>query len=557
MDVKTALSHLKIDIKSIQDENLRGGVILSLNAVEQLSKENDELRRKVQILMDEINRLKGEQGKPNIRPQKKEKDLSSESERRSKDGDDDNKPPKNSKPKTDEMKIDRVEYCEVNPDDLPPDAVFKGYEPSVVQDIVITTNNVQFKKATYYSASEGKTYMASLPMGYQGLFGPGVKSLVLDLYQNGGMTEPALKRFLETHGLFISAGKISKIITHDIELFHQEKIDIVNAGLDSTDYHHLDDTGSRVDGKNYHTHILCNPLFTSYFTLRTRDRLSAIEVLSNGNLMFYMGEETYQLMAELGLSDKRLNQVKALNLKPTPMTKTEIDAVIQWLFPKEHRHQTSQKIIREAAAIIGYQRYCGKTKILLTDGALQFQLITEHQSLCWVHEGRHYKKLNPILPMHREALEGFRQSFWNFYRELLSFKKQPTQEEAERLSTVFDELFSRKTDYQDLDDRIASTLSHKKKLLLVLRFPYLPLHNNPAELGARVQARKRDISLQTKNAQGTKSKDTLMTITETAKKLGVNTFRYIYDRLSGKYEMLSLADLIRQRSARLAFPNTA
>lgn len=427
----------------------------------------------------------------------------------------------------------------------------------MIQDIKITTNNIQFKREMYYSATQGKTYLGSLPNGYQGQFGPGVKSLILDLYQNGGMTEPALKRFLETHGLFISPGTISKIITNDVELFHQEKTDIVNAGLDATDYHHLDDTGSRVDGKNYHTHILCSPFFTSYFTLSKRDRLAAIEVLSNGNLSFYIDDEAHQLMIKLGLSDKRLNQLKALNLVQKQMTRIEIDAVIRLLFPKENRHQTSQKIIREAAAIIAYRRYYAKTKILLTDGALQFYLITEHQSLCWVHEGRHYKKLSPILLTHREALAGFRQLFWDFYRELLCFKKAPTEAEADRLSIKFDELFSTKTGYEDLDERIASTLSNKKKLLLVLRFSYLPLHNNPAELGARVQARKRDISLQTKNAKGTKSKDTLMTIIETAKKLGVNTYYYIYDRLSGKYEMPSLADLIKQRSTMAHYASTA
>ncbi len=262
-------------------------------------------------------------------------------------------------------------------------------------------------------------------------------------------------------------------------------------------------------------------------------------------------------MTNLGLPDKRLNQLKALDLAQTPLTKIEMDAIIRLLFPQKDRNQTSQKIIREAAAIIAYRRYVGKTKILVTDGALQFHLITEYQSLCWVHEGRHYKKLNPVWLVHREILEGFRELFWDFYRDLLRFKKSPTESEAERLTIAFDALFSRKTDYQDLDDRIASTLSNKKQLLLVLRFPYLPLHNNPAELGARVQARKRDASLQTKNAKGTKSKDTLMTITETAKKLGVNTYQYIYDRLTGKRKMPSLADLIKQRSIRLAYANTA
>lgn len=550
MDIKASLSNLKIDLKSIQDENLRGCIILLLNAVEQLSKENAELRKENQQLRDEINRLKGEQGKPDIRSQKKNnKDISSESERKNDDSDDnDQHKPKRTKPKKEDIKIDRVERRDINKDELPPDAEFKGYEDVVVQGIKITTDNIKFERAVYYSPSQGKTYLAPLPPGYHGQFSPEIKALVMDLYQDGGMTEPAIERFFKTHGVYISSGTISKIITDDVALFHQEKKDIVDAGILSTNYQHLDDTGARVNGKNYHTHILCNPFFTAFTTLPTRDRLAVIEVLSNGNLRFCINEATYALMQKLGLSEKRLTQLKALQLEPALMTRKEIDAHIRSIFPKEHRHLTSQKIMREAAAIVAYQQNSGKIPVLLTDGALQFQLITEHHALCWIHEGRHYKKLNPVLPMHHAALETFRQSFWNFYRQLLVFKKAPNEKEATHLSSAFDELFSRKTDYQDLDDRIASTLAKKAKLLLVLRFPNLPLHNNPAELGARVQARKRDISMQTKNLKGTKSKDSLMTVTETARKLLVNTYKYFCDRLGGKNEMPSLANLIQQRS---------
>lgn len=549
MDIKSALSNLKIDFKSIQDENLRGCIILLFNAVEQLSRENDELRKEVQKLRDENNRLKGEQGKPDIRPQKKNNDISSESERKNDNDDDDQDKPKRNKPKKEDIKIDRVERCDFNKDELPPDAKFKGYEDVIVQGIKITTDNIKFERAVYYSPSQGKTYLAPLPPGYKGQFSPEVKALVMDLYQDGGMTEPAIERFFKTHGVYISSGTISNIITDDVVPFHQEKKDIVDAGLLATDYQHLDDTSSRVNGKNHHTHILCNPFFTAFTTLPTRDRLAVIEVLSNDSLKFCINEIAYSLMQKLGLSEKRLTQLKMLQLGPALMTREEIDAHIKVLFPKEHRHLTAQKIIREAAAIVAYQQYDGKIPILLTDGALQFQLITEHHALCWIHEGRHYKKLSPMIPMNFDVLEIFRQSFWDFYSQLLAFKKAPNEKEADRLSTAFDKLFSKKTGYQDLDERIASTLAKKDKLLVVLRFPHLPLHNNPAELGARVQARKRDVSLQTKNAKGTKSKDSLMTITETAKKLFVNTYKYFCDKLSGKHEMPSLADLIRQRSS--------
>jgi hypothetical protein len=38
-----------------------------------------------------------------------------------------------------------------------------------------------------------------------------------------------------------------------------------------------------------------------------------------------------------------------------------------------------------------------------------------------------------------------------------------------------------------------------------------------------------------------------MTIVETAKKLAVNTYKYFYDRISKKYEMPSLASLVKAK----------
>ena len=82
----------------------------------------------------------------------------------------------------------------------------------------------------------------------------------------------------------------------------------------------------------------------------------------------------------------------------------------------------------------------------------------------------------------------------------------------------------------------------------MLEYPHLPLHNNSAELGARTQARKRDVSLQTKNDKGTQAKDSMMSVVETAMKLGVNVFDYIHDRVSETFGMPSLASVILKTS---------
>ena len=102
------------------------------------------------------------------------------------------------------------------------------------------------------------------------------------------------------------------------------------------------------------------------------------------------------------------------------------------------------------------------------------------------------------------------------------------QSDAKRLRRRFNELFSTTTGYDQLDRRIARTKEHADKLLLVLDFPEIPLHNNPAELGARQRVRKRIISFGPRTQDGLEAWDTFSTIAETAKKLGVSFYAYLY-----------------------------
>jgi len=206
--------------------------------------------------------------------------------------------------------------------------------------------------------------------------------------------------------------------------------------------------------------------------------------------------------------------------------------------------QSKTKIF-EAAAIASYRIGKGSGPPVVTkmmcDDAPQFKLIFEELALCWVHDGRHYKKLCPVVPFNAQELNDFIDQYWDYYHKLLDYKKIPLPETAESLSVEFDQLFSTKTGYNDLDDRILKTKNKKDNLLLVLQYPEIPLHNNASELAARVMARERDVSLHTMTDEGTKANDTFLTIVETAKKLGVNQFEYIVDRVSKKYQMPSLA----------------
>jgi hypothetical protein len=248
------------DPKAIEDESLRQVVIFLMNQVETLSAKLREKDEENQRLCDEISRLKGEQGKPKIKANKPTTDLSWEKERRE-------SKPRNESSKQDKIKIDREVVIKVDPEHLPADSQFKGYEEVVVQDIDLRTDTVKFRKEKYYSPSTRRTYQEELPAGYRGQFGPGVRALVLALYYESGMSEPNILAFLQTVGLLISAGQLSNMLIKDQDLFHTERAQVVQAGLASSPWQHLDSTGTRVNGINQHCHVLCNPFYTAYCTL--------------------------------------------------------------------------------------------------------------------------------------------------------------------------------------------------------------------------------------------------------------------------------------------------
>ena len=99
-----------------------------------------------------------------------------------------------------------------------------------------------------------------------------------------------------------------------------------------------------------------------------------------------------------------------------------------------------------------------------------------------------------------------------------------------------------------IDDRIKKTQEKKVNLLQVLDHPETPLNNNPAELGARARVRKRDVSFGPRSEEGVTAWDTFMTLVETAKKLGVSFFAYIFDRISEANKMVKLSDLIAAKA---------
>jgi hypothetical protein len=449
-----------------------------------------------------------------------------------------------------DLTIHETTECPVDPATLPPDAVRLSDEIVIVQGVEIRPKNTKFQRQIFYSATQHQFYRGPLPAGYDhGDFSADLRALIVALKYCGNMSEPKIGEFLENFDIQVSAGSISNILTNSADYFEQDYHDVLVAGLSSTTYQQTDDTSARVQGKFWHTHVLCNPFYTLYSTRPHKDRLAVLEVLQNTDeLKFHLGQETLELLqSEFSIPEKWQQTIAGLGevVFAAPEFKTLLD---DWF---GERNQQLRTAIEHASAIVYYrhQSVVPVVRTLVCDDAGQFKLLTDKLALCWIHEGRHYEKLSPVVGRHVDALDAFQDRFWNYYGSLQDYRASPTKELAAKLRRDFDELFSTQTGYKTLDDRIKKTESKRNELLTVLSVPSTPLHNNASELGARVSARRRDVSLHSRSQRGVRAMDIFTTVVQTSKKLGLSAYAYMHDRFSGSLELPALAQSILQAAA--------
>jgi hypothetical protein len=143
------------------------------------------------------------------------------------------------------------------------------------------------------------------------------------------------------------------------------------------------------------------------------------------------------------------------------------------------------------------------------------------------------------------------EQYWEFYRDLRAYREAPSAAWSEALEAKFDQLFTTEVYYRPLARCIARTRANKEKLLLVLKHPELPLHNNESELAARLRVMKRRVSHGPKTEAGARAWDTFHTLAATTAKLGIQFVDYLVDRMQHRGVIPWLPDLIRQRAQEL------
>jgi len=419
------------------DTNNSRLILQLLEIIEQISVSNLLQAEEIQLLKDEIARLKGQKPKPKIRPGRLEKDR--KKKEKSSSG---KRPGSLRRKKTADLVIS-----------IPPGSILKGYQPYTVQGIRIVPYNICYLLERWQTP-DGRNIVGTLPSHVQGHYDFELKSYILYQYFHCHVTQPLLLEQLwewgvdisAGQGVDISAGQLNRILTEDKDIFHNEKDDILSMGLKVSDYVNVDDTGARHDGKNgYCTHI-GNELFAWFQSTDSKSRINFLELLRAGQTDYVINEDALEYMDNQRLAKSILHLLKD-HCKKQFADLTEWEAYLEELQIVNHRHI---KIATEGA-LIGSLLYHGlpKSLVIVSDDAGQFNIL--NHALCWIHAERTLNKLIAPNEEKRKILEDVRKQVWDFYDDLKAYKISPNKTKKIQLENKFDEIFTHKTDYQMLN----------------------------------------------------------------------------------------------------------
>ena len=258
-----------------------------------LLEEVAELRRTVAAQRDEIARLKGGPGRPNIKPSGMDKATEPRPP-----------PPTGSEPRQKGGKTSKLSIHEERTVTIaapPQGSRFKGYTNFVVQDLVIRSHVVNFRRERWQKP-DGDMMTAPLPAGISGHFGPELRRFVLAQYHQGQVTVPRLLAQLRAFGIVISKRQLVRLLIAGQDGFLAENREVLRAGLSSAAWVTVDDTGARHKAANGFCTQVGNAHFAWFGTTASKSRLNFLHLLRAGHSDYVINTEALDYMRQRALS---------------------------------------------------------------------------------------------------------------------------------------------------------------------------------------------------------------------------------------------------------------
>jgi Transposase IS66 family len=506
----------------------------------QLLAEVAELRRTVAAQRDEIARLKGGPGRPNIKPSGM--DRATEPTAAAANGE-----PRQKGSKTSKLTIHEERTVELM---APPQGSrFKGYTDYVVQDLMIRPHVVNFRCERWQTA-DGEMMTAPLPAGISGHFGPELRRFVLAQYHQAQVTVARLLAVLRGFGIVISKRQIVRLLIAGQDSFLTEARDVLRAGLSSAKWITVDDTGARHKATNGFCTQIGNTHFAWFGTTDSKNRGNFLALLRAGYDDYVINAEALAYMRQRALSGPVLARL-AEHPDRVFADQAAWTAHLDRLGILALKVNPDPVMVATEGALWGSIKAHGflADTVIVSDDAGQFN-VGQH-GLCWVHAERLIHKLDTFTDEHRDAQARVRDLIWSFYRDLKAYRHNPSRQRKAALRARFERIFTRKTGFVSLDRLLTRLHDNERELLMVLDRPEIPLHTNGSENDIRCQVTKRKVSGGTRSDIGRDCRDAFLGLNKTCAKLGIAFWDYLGSRLAlaNQPQVPYLPAIVRHRCA--------
>ncbi len=509
-----------------------------------LLEEQAEFQRTIGALRDEIARLKGGPGRPDIKANVKPSGMEKASEGQSSDPSGERRRRGGTRAK---LTIDEERKLEA---DAPPGSRFKGYASFLVQDLMIRPHVTDFRRECWQTP-DGKTVMAPLPAGVDGHFGPELRRFVLAQYHQGQVTAARLVTLLRGFGVVISKRQVVRLLIAGKQSFLDEARAVLRAGLTNAAWITVDDTGARHKAKNGFCTQIGNAQFAWFGTTGSKSRLNFLELLRAGHGDYIINDEALAYMRARALAGPviaRLSEHENRVFADRATWNTHLER----LGVAALKVHPDPVLIATEGAVWGSVKAHGllADTVIISDDAGQFN-VGPH-GLCWVHAERLVHKLDTFTDAQRAAQRRIRALIWRYYRSLKAWRRHPSPARKATLSARFDRIFGCRTGFATLDRLLARLRANKSELLRVLERPEIPLNTNGSENDIRCQVTKRKISGGTRSDAGRECRDAFLGLHKTCAKLGIAFWDYLGARLAvpGCQDIPTLAEIVSPRAPR-------